>query len=434
MPAGRALAAGLLAAAGVVLPSVPAATATAAATAPRAAAPGSCEQAPTPGVPIPATAPRDPLLEQLGLDHAWPLSTGTGVTVGIVDTGVDPASPKLAGAVQLGRSYHVVDTKAVYADAPDGRVDCDGHGTEIAGIVAGRTEAGDDRVSGVAPGASVYPVSIQGDIGQVPSALVAAAITDAARHASVINLSFAQPADHDDIRAAVKYAVAHDVVVVAASANEAGGAGGAGGSTRAKQYPAAYPGVLAVAAVDADDAPVSGASTGSWISIAAPGDSLTTVPRGGKGYVTVTGTSFATGVVSGAAALLRSRFPHLSAAGVIARLERSAVPPGDGGRADAVGAGVVDPYAALTDARGPASAGPGAAAGRVPIARTHDDRGDDGHGAIVGTAAVLAALAVVIGTATISVRAGRRRGWVAGRRRRRAVDEREVRPHPAQLG
>src|SRR5205823_1613689 len=116
---------------------------------PAAAAPRTCPQAPTPGAPIPPLAPRDPLIGELALDQAWSLSTGAGVTVGVVDTGVDPSSPKLNGAVRIGQTYRVVDTKTGYAHADDGQIDCDGHGTEVAGIIAGRTSAGDDRVSGI---------------------------------------------------------------------------------------------------------------------------------------------------------------------------------------------------------------------------------------------------------------------------------------------
>ena len=391
------------------------------------AAAGPCQQAPNPGVPIPPLAPRDPLITQLGLDQAWGLSTGAGVTVGVVDTGVDPASPKLAGAVDVGRTFQVVDTKAVFASTPGGRIDCDGHGTEVAGIIAGRTNAGDDRVSGVAPASRIYPVAIRGEIAQAPSALIAAAIRDAAAHARVINLSFARPVDSPDVRAAVAAAVRDDVVVVAASANETSAA--VSGAAQ-KWYPAAYPGVLAVAASGADQ---GGASTGSWISVAAPGSSLTTVSRGGNGYVTVTGTSFATAVVSGAVALLRSRFPAMSAATVIASLEQTAVPPGDGARNNTVGFGVIDPYRALTAAartNEPVSANPGAIAARPLPSRAAapDESG------VLGTTALLAAIAVLVGLGSVSVRSGRRRGWHAGGRPREVAETRRAEPHPADLG
>jgi type VII secretion-associated serine protease mycosin len=382
-------------------------------------------------VPIPPLAPRDPLLAGLGVDQAWALSTGAGVTVGVVDTGVDPASPKLAGAVDLGRTYRAVPTKSVYARAADGRVDCDGHGTQVAAIIAGRTAPGDDRVSGIAPAARIYPVAIQGDIAQAPAALIGAAIRDAADHASVVNLSFAQTSNSPEIASAIKYALAHDVVVVAAAANESG-AGTAGGA--ANWYPAAYPGVLAVASVSADGSPGVNAAHGSWISLAAPGDSLTTVTRGGKGYVTVSGTSFATAIVSGAAALLRARYPKLSVHEVVARLEHTAVPPGDGSHDEAIGYGIVDPYAALTTSAPARTAAATASAGAVPVQALPGGKARHGSAGVLGVTAVLVAVAVLVGLATVSVRSGRRRGWYAGARPVAPVDERTAEPHSAELG
>jgi membrane-anchored mycosin MYCP len=391
----------------------------------------ACSQAPSPGVPIPPTAPRDPLISELGLDQAWPLATGSGVTVGVVDTGVDPASPKLRGAVDMGQTYRVLDTAAGYTHAADGRVDCDGHGTEVAGIIAGRTAAGDDRVSGVAPGVRIYPVAIQGDIAQAPAALIAAAIRDAAAHSSIVNLSFAQPTDSPEIRAAVEDAVAGNVIVVAAAANETGVSPNGGASV---WYPAAYPGVLAVASVSADGSPDQSGARGDWISIAAPGESLTTVSRGGQGYVTVTGTSFATAIVSGAAALLRQRFPTMPPAQVIARLEHTAVPPGDGSHDDAVGYGTVDPYAALTSSAVPGAATVAPRHGAVPVQQVKAATGGENSSTVLAVVALLAALAVLVGLGTLSVRAGRRRGWHPGAVRAAEVDARSPEPHPAELG
>lgn len=396
-----------------------------------AAAATSCPQAPTPGAPLPPLAPRDPLIGELALDQAWTLSTGAGVTVGVVDSGVDPASPKLRGAVELGRTYRVTDTTSVYTTAPDGRIDCDGHGTEVAGIIAGRTEAGDDRVSGIAPAARIYPIAIQGDIAQAPAVMIGAAIRDAADHSQVINLSFAQPTDSPDIRSAVEYALHRGVIVVAAASNDAGVNVGTG---PAASYPAAYPGVLAVASVSSDGSADPTEARGRWISIAAPGDALTTVPRGGKDYVTVSGTSFATAIVSGVAALLKARFPSLSPAQLAARLEQNAVPPGDGSHDDALGYGTVDPFAALT-ASSISPAPPSATArGSVPLPRLSAGAGQGTDTTILGVAVALLALAVLVGLATLSVRSGRRRGWRAGALPRAAADERSAEPHPAELG
>ncbi|NDI46659.1 S8 family serine peptidase [Goekera deserti] len=374
----------------------------------------ACDRPPLPGVPLPATAPRDPLVDRLGLDRAWQLTRGAGVTVAVVDTGVDPASPKLAGAVQTGTALSPVPTPEVYAITPGGQEDCDGHGTQVAAIVAGRTAAGDDRVSGVAPDAAVYPVSITGEIGNAPSALVGAAIRDAADHASVVNLSFARPVDDPDVRAAVEYALARDVVVVAAAGNE-----DAAQDAGRTWYPAAYPGVLAVAAVGADGLSLT-TTRGDWISVGAPGASLTTVDRGGVGFVAVTGTSFAAAVVSGQAALIRSLDPALPAAEVVRRVQQTAVAPGDAdpsGRDTSVGHGVVDPFASLSAVL---PAGPAAAAGPVVVGRVavpDVDAADPAAArarAALGWASLLALAAVVALVAGVALRAGRRRGWRPG--------------------
>lgn len=392
----------------------------------------ACPQAPAPGAPVPPLAPRDPLLTQLGLDAAWTLSTGKGVTVGVVDSGVDPSSPKLAGAVETGLTFRTVDSPAVYSSTAGGETDCDGHGTEVAGIIAGRTAAEDDRVSGVAPDATIYPVGIQGDIGQAPSALIAAAIRAAAEHASVINLSFAQTTDSPDIRAAVRFALGRDVVVVAAASNESGAAAG---GTSPKWYPAAYPGVLAVNSVDSTGAASGQTSSGSWISVAAPGDSLTTEPRGGKGFVTVSGTSFATAIVSGVAALIRARYRSMSAPQVVRLIETTAVPPGDGRRDDAVGFGVVDPFAALTaPTSAPATTAPAGSAGRVPVRPLARAARSGGSQTVLGWTAVLGAAAILVALGTLSVRSGRRRRWQAGELPRAVASGREPEAHPAELG
>ena len=399
-----------------------------------AAPPGGsgCPQAPAPGAPVPPLAPRDPLITQLGLDAAWTLSTGKDVTVGVVDSGVDPSSPKLAGAVQPGLTFRTVNSPAVYKSSPGGETDCDGHGTEVAGVIAGRTAAEDDRVSGIAPDATIYPVAIQGDIGSAPSALIAAAIRAAAEHASVLNLSFAQTTDSPDIRAAIQFALGRDVVVVASASNESGAASGGAG---AKWYPAAYPGVLAVTSVDSTGAASDQTSSGSWISVAAPGDSLTTEPRGGKGFVTVSGTSFATAIVSGVAALVRSRYPTMPAADVVALIEDTAVPPGDGRRDDEVGYGVVDPFAALTAPTGTSTSGAASpSAGHVPVRPLARGGHSGGSQAALWWTVALGAAAILVALGTLSVRSGRRRGWQAGPLAEAAASGHEPEAHPAELG
>lgn len=386
------------AATGIALPASPALAA--------------CAQAPAPGVPIPDGAPRDPLLDRLDLDRSWLFTSGEGVTVGVVDTGVDAGHPKLSGAVDAGSTVTPQQAPADATLTTGGGEDCQGHGTAVAGIIAGREQADDDRVAGIAPGARLWPVRLDGEISQLPPQAIAQGIVDAADHATVINLSFARPADDPAIRAAVEYAVSRDVVVVAAAGNESS----AGGHGQA-WYPAAYDGVLAVTAVDAEGAPLDESNAGDWVDIAAPGSELTVPARGG-GYLSVTGTSFAAAVVSGVAALVRARFPSLTAAEVGARITSTAVPPGSGPTDVRVGSGVVDPYAALTYSPDglPAAAGPSVTAGAVRLGETISGPAPDDPrlGTALRWAGVLLLAAVAALVAGVATRAGLRRRWRAG--------------------
>ena len=307
-----------------------------------------------------------PLIDQLGLRQAWDLSTGEGVRVGVVDSGVDARHPDLGReAVVRGSEFTAVATaEQTRRSTPQPKQDCSGHGTAIAGLIAARRSAG-DRMTGVAPDATVYPVRLDGTIEQLPPQTIAAAIEDAVdHHVDVLNLSFGRPVDDPDIRAAVEHALAADVLVVAAAGNEGGG-----GPTGGLMYPAAYEGVLAVGAVTDQGVPMDSSNTGPWIDLAAYGENLTVTAPGGSGYRTVAGNSFAAAQVSGVAALVRSRFPRLSAQEVAQRLIESASPVG-GGRNEATGAGIVDPFGALTHLGTGEAATPGTgeeAPGRVPL-------------------------------------------------------------------
>ena len=180
-----------------------------------------------------------------------------------------------------------------------------------------------------------------GSLAQAPTEMIAAAIRAGADRGGVLNLSFAVGVNEPAIEKAVQYAVDRDVVVVAAAGNEGRSQPGL------TWYPAAYDGVLAVAGVDAAGQPAAESNRGAWVDIAAPGEGLTAPSSGGEGFVTVKGTSFATAVVSGVAALVRARFPDMPADEVVRRIEATAVSP-SGGRDERTGAGIVDPYLAVT--------------------------------------------------------------------------------------
>lgn len=333
-------------------------------------------------------------------ERAWPLTTGAGVTVAVVDTGVDASVPQLAGRVLPG-----VD---MWNPKGTGNSDCLGHGTFVAGIIAAAPRTGSGLV-GVAPEAVILPVRQSNNRGEGSAEGLARAIRYAAdAGVGVINVSLSTFYSTTALVDAVRYAEERDVVVVAAASNE-----GASGNPVA--YPAAYPTVLAVAALDPSGKASTFSASGHHISLAAPGiDIVSTGPRGAGHYVG-SGTSYAAPFVSGVAALVRARFPHLTAAQVRERITRTADHPSRILPDEGLGWGVVNPYAAVAtealpgDGAGPVTAIRGADLG--PITAAPDDDGSTLL-ALLAVAVGLTALGVAIAVRVIAP-AGRARRWRA---------------------
>ena len=239
---------------GAVLALVVALSGLARRTAPAALA--ACREPAGPGAPLPAAAGQEPLIDRLGLRRVWELSNGRGVTVAVVDSGVDARHPKLAGAVEQPVDFRTsLDRRAGSSRRRGTGDDCENHGTPIAGIIAARA-ADDERVLGIAPDARIAPVRFDGALAQAPTEMIAAAVRAGADRGRVLNLSFAVGVNEPAIEKAVQYAVDRDVVVVAAAGNEARSQPGL------TWYPAAYDGVLAVAGVDAAGQAVRGVEPG----------------------------------------------------------------------------------------------------------------------------------------------------------------------------
>ncbi|MDT0341290.1 type VII secretion-associated serine protease mycosin [Streptomyces litchfieldiae] len=359
------------------------------------------------GEEMPEGADPHPLIAQLGLHQTWDLSTGARVTVAVIDSGVDARHPDLDGQVDRGSEFTtVLDEREFEKSNPAPRQDCEGHGTAVAGLIAARRSHG-DRMAGVAPDATVYPVRIADGVDRATPRTLAAAIDDAvAAGAGVINLSLAVPVDHEPIRNAIERALDADVLVVAAAGNEG----------NAKMYPAAYDGVLAVGAVGIDGQPLDSSNAGPWVDLAAIGEDVVVVAPTGEGYRAVDGTSFAAAQVSGAAALVRSRFPDLTAEQVAERLTGSATPLG-GGPNDRTGAGLVDPFGALTHLEGDGGGdGDEASAGRIPAQALPGDEPPLSSSAVTGLAVsgVLLLTVLLVLLAAPGVRRAVRRNWRAG--------------------
>ncbi|UQX10508.1 type VII secretion-associated serine protease mycosin [Candidatus Mycobacterium methanotrophicum] len=311
-------------------------------------------------------------LSGLDLAAVWRLTRGAGQRVAVIDTGVSPHS-------------RLPDTAAGgdYVFTGDGTQDCDGHGTAVAGIIAAAPDSHHhDGFSGVAPEVSLISIrQSSAKFGAVadPSntgsgdvdTMAAAVRTAADLGASVINISAVacirtgSVLDDRALGAALSYAVdiKNAVVVVAA------------GNTGAGQCPAQRPEatwdnvtvavspawyddyVLTVGSVNARGEPSSFTLAGPWVDVAAPGEAVISLSSSGDGLMNtlggpdgtarLSGTSYAAPVVSGLAALIRSRFPRLTARQVMQRIEATAHHP-PGGRDPLVGAGVVDLLAAVS--------------------------------------------------------------------------------------
>jgi subtilisin family serine protease len=294
---------------------------------------------------------------QLGALNAvatWQHATGRGVVVAVLDSGVDGNHPDLAGQVLPGND--LVD------GSTDGRVDPVGHGTTVAALIGGLRDG--DGVVGLAPDVKILPVRVLDSHNRYDdAAIIARGLRWAVDHgATVVNLSLGGLAHSDVLADALAYAAAHDVVVIACTGNLAQTSGG----TPQVWYPAREPGVVAVTglrSLEAAQGPAgwldkpggaenigdqlwSGSLTGPETVLSAPGANLVGARPGG--YWRVQGTSFAAPLVTGAAALVRSRYPGMSAANVINRLIGTAADLGTPGRDDRYGFGLVDPLAAVT--------------------------------------------------------------------------------------
>ncbi|WP_240034767.1 S8 family serine peptidase [Glaciihabitans arcticus] len=283
---------------------------------------------------------REYWLSGYGIREAWKTTKGAGVTIAVIDTGVDGSHPDLKGAVVGGADFSSQGSSN--GQTPVGS-DGSSHGTMVAALAAGRGQ-GTSGVIGAAPAASVLAISIGFGTNNTSDDQIAKAVRWAVDNgADVINMSLTRntldwPTSWDD---AFLYAMEKDVVVVAAAGNR-------GSGTTQVGAPATMPGVLTVGGVDRNGAASWDASSqGITIGVSAPSEQLVGAVPGG-GYVLWDGTSGATPIVAGVVALVRAAHPELDAASVINRIVKTAKDAGKKGADPIYGFGLMDASAAVS--------------------------------------------------------------------------------------
>ncbi|WP_338673278.1 type VII secretion-associated serine protease mycosin [Streptomyces sp. SCSIO 30461] len=279
-------------------------------------------------------------MNAFAVKDVWAESQGQGVTVAVVDSGVDAGHPDLTGQVLEGKDF---------TGGGDAQQDQFGHGTIMASLIAGHGHGAGNAsgMVGLAPKAKILPLrTLRTEKDRNSDETWAAAVRYAVdQGAKVINLSFGNDGGKtlSDGRAAIAYAQAHDVVVVAGAGND---------GFDAVAEPAALPGVVSVGAIDEKANRWDESNSGKGLVLMGPGvEVLGADPTLPENYSLSSGTSDATAFVSAAAALVRSKFPDLTAGQVINRLIKSATfahhkdlkAPDE-----EYGYGIVRPYSALT--------------------------------------------------------------------------------------
>ncbi|WP_323180989.1 type VII secretion-associated serine protease mycosin [Streptomyces sp. NBC_01142] len=289
-------------------------------------------------------------LDAMGAEKIWQTSTGKGVTVAVIDTGVDATNPDLRGQVLRGSDL-----------APDERgdeqTDYDGHGTGMAGLIAGTGKSGGgDGAFGLAPGAKILPIRMprSGDESNraegdeefnrsAPEAIRYA--VDAG--AKVINISMGTESGKQRMSDAVRYAIEKGSLIFAATGND---------GSPALDYPAGTPGVVGVGAFGKNLKKTKESQYGPQVDVAAPGEEMVHACGGKTGLCNSHGTSDASAIASASAALIWSKHPEWTNNQVLRVMLNTVSGPTSGNkRNDYVGYGAVRPLRAL---RTPGDPGP----------------------------------------------------------------------------
>ena len=296
------------------------------------------------------------VLDMLNAEAAWSVTRGAGATVAVIDSGVNPDVSDLTGSVITGPDYTGVKT------SPASR-DWGVHGTWMASLIAGHGhDEGLSGVIGVAPEARILSIRVIPDRAdphysqyeREPETVIQQSLADGIRYAvahgaRVISMSIGYSAPSGTVREELQQAYDRGVVVIASAGNSGGPAGPGRDAEAPESFPANYPGVISVGAVDSNGAVAGFSSDNLSVQVAAPGVSVPAQGRDGQ-YWWVSGTSPACALVAGVAALIKSRYPGLAPDLVASALTSTTTDRPASGYDSQVGFGIVNAAAALAKA------------------------------------------------------------------------------------
>ncbi|MFG3240545.1 type VII secretion-associated serine protease mycosin [Streptomyces sp. NPDC086796] len=283
-------------------------------------------------------------LDAMKADEMWRTSTGKGVVVAVIDSGVDQANPDLVGQVLKGKNLEP-DVRG------DEHTDYDGHGTSMAGLIAGTGRSnGGNGAFGLAPGVKILPVRMpesgvganqaveNEEFNKVAPVAIRYAVD---RGAKVINISLGTYAGSQALTDSVRYALDHGSLVFAA-------AGNSGEGSNMVEYPSGTPGVVTVGAIGHDAKKTDESQHGPQIDLTAPGIDMVHPCKGGTQLCKTSGTSDATAIASASAALIWAKHPDWTNNQVLRVMLNTAGAPTSGAkRNNYVGYGIVRPRIAL---------------------------------------------------------------------------------------
>jgi type VII secretion-associated serine protease mycosin len=310
-----------------------------------------------------AAAPADSIqakqqwvLSMLHAEAAWSVTRGAGVTVAVIDSGVNPDVSDLSGSVTTGPNYTGVTTSSFNKDWGV-------HGTWMASLIAGHGhDGGLSGVVGTAPAARILSIRVipdradphYGKYEREQETVIQQSLADGIKYAvthgaKVISMSIGYSAPSLKVRLALQDAYDHGVVVIASAGNSGGPNSDRVGKAAPESFPADYPGVISVSAVDVNGDVAGFSSANLSVKVAAPGVSVPAQGRDGQ-YWLVSGTSPACALVAGVAALIKSKYPRLAPDLVASALTSTTTDRPAGGYDSQVGFGIVDAAAALAKA------------------------------------------------------------------------------------